>query len=257
MHTPRKRFGQHFLHDKQIISRIVDVIAPNGSDHLIEIGPGEGAITFPVLQQSGVLEAIELDRDLVPILQARSEGVGKLQIHQGDVLKFDFANLKTDDRPLKLFGNLPYNISSPLIFHLLTYANIISDMTFMLQKEMADRLAAEVDSDHYGRMSVMVQYHCEVDLLFDVPPDAFNPPPKVDSSIIRLVPYKTLPYKARDENVFADVVKQAFAQRRKTLRNSLKKLVSDEIWQAANIDPQRRAETLSVEDFVKLSNLLC
>jgi 16S rRNA (adenine1518-N6/adenine1519-N6)-dimethyltransferase len=256
MHTPRKRFGQHFLHDQEIISRIVDVIAPGENDHLVEIGPGEGAITFPVLQQSRVLEAIELDRDLVPVLNKRAEGLGDLQVYQGDVLEFDFASLKKDDRPLRLFGNLPYNISTPLIFHLLDYAEIISDMTFMLQKEMADRLVADFDSEHYGRLSVMVQYCCEAELLFDVPPESFSPPPKVDSSIIRLVPYKTLPYSAQDEKLFSQVVKQAFSMRRKTLRNSLKGLVDDNVWEAAGIDSIRRAETLSVEDFVKLSNVL-
>lgn len=254
MHIPRKRFGQHFLHDQEMIQRIVAAIAPCDTDHLVEIGPGQGALTLPVLAQVNQLDAVELDRDLIPQLQQRAASVGKLQIHEQDVLDFDFASLKTDNRLLRIFGNLPYNISTPLIFHLLDYANIISDMIFMLQKEMADRLAAKVDTSEYGRLSVMVQYHCKVDLLFDVPPTCFTPPPRVDSSILRLAPYQQYPVRAQDEECFARVVKQAFSQRRKTLRNSLKPLFNDDMWARVSINPQARAETLTVKDFVELSD---
>lgn len=255
MHIHRKRFGQHFLHDQEIIRRIVAAIAPQTTEHLVEIGPGQGALTLPVLELAQKLDAIELDRDLLQPLEKRASGVGELLIHQGDVLDFDFSTLQTDDRLLRVFGNLPYNISSPLIFHLLSYSGIISDMTFMLQKEVADRMAAAVDSKDYGRLSVMVQYHCRVDVLFDVPRESFTPPPKVESSILRMVPHQEYPVRAKDDACFARVVKQAFSQRRKTLRNSMKPLFNDEMWSRVSINPQARAETLTVKDFVELSDV--
>lgn len=256
MHSSRKRFGQHFLCDQDIIHRIVAALAPESSQHLIEIGPGQGAITLPVLKQIKHLEAIELDRDLIPELEARTKHIGDLKIYSEDVLKFDFDRIKQDKRLLRVFGNLPYNISTPLIFHLLDFADIISDMLFMLQKEVAERMAAAADTDDYGRLSVMVQYHCEVELLFNVPASAFFPPPKVESSIVRLVPYREFPHQAKNYDLFADVVRHAFGQRRKTLRNSLKELVTDDIWTQLNIDPQLRAENLTVAEFVKISNAI-
>jgi 16S rRNA (adenine1518-N6/adenine1519-N6)-dimethyltransferase len=254
MHSPRKRFGQHFLHDQAIIQHIIAAIAPKPGDHLIEIGPGQGALTFPLLKQTHQLEAVELDRDLIPLLQEQSKPFGELTIHSGDVLAFDFAGVKHDDRMLRVFGNLPYNISTPLIFHLLTFAAITSDMVFMLQKEVAERLAAAPDTNHYGRLSVMVQYHCQVELLFDVPATAFRPPPQVESAIVRLLPYQTVPYPAQDYALLEKLVKQAFGQRRKTLRNSLKEMVSEAVWTECQIDSQLRPETLSVKAFVELSN---
>lgn len=256
MHHPRKRFGQHFLCDQDIIHRIVAVLAPETSQHLVEIGPGQGALTLPVIKQTKQLEVIELDRDLIPELEMRTQPFGDITIYSEDVLKFDFDRIKMDKRPLRVFGNLPYNISTPLIFHLLDYADIISDMLFMLQKEVAERMAAPADSDDYGRLSVMVQYHCQVELLFNVPQDAFFPPPKVESSIVRLVPYKAYPYEAKNYDLFADVVRHAFGQRRKTLRNSLRELVSDAVWEAVNIRSDLRAENLTVADFVKISNAI-
>lgn len=255
-HIPRKRFGQHFLSDQNIIERIVASIGPKVGDRLVEIGPGQGAITLPVLKRCKYLEAVELDRDLIVPLHERCDHVGELKIYESDVLKFDFASLKTDARLLRVFGNLPYNISTPLIFHLLEYNHIISDMVFMLQKEVALRLAADVSTPDYGRLSVMVQYYCNVQVLFDVPPTAFFPPPKVDSSIISLVPHHKLPFVAKDLNVFSALVKQAFSQRRKTLRNSLKTMVSDEIWEQLPIAPSMRAENLTVADFVNMANVL-
>ena len=256
MNAPRKRFGQHFLSDQHIIARIVDAIHPEPSDHLIEIGPGQGAITIPVLRRAHQLEVIELDRDLIPELERRAHHAGALKIYSADVLDFDFASVKHDARLLRVFGNLPYNISTPLLFHLLQYSSIISDMVFMLQKEVAERLAAAPSTEHYGRLSVMVQYHSAVDLLFDVPPGAFFPPPQVDSSIIRMTPHKKYPVRANDEVLFAEVVKAAFAQRRKTLRNCLKKIVSDEVWEQVSIRSDLRAENLSIEQFVEISNAL-
>ncbi len=252
MHKPRKRFGQNFLRDQSVIQRIVETISPKLSDHLIEIGPGLGALTFPLLKKIDKLDVIEIDRDLVLFLKNKAED--KLTIYEQDALQFDFSSLSQKPHSLRIVGNLPYNISTPLIFHLIGYASIISDMIFMLQKEVVERMAAAVDADDYGRLSVMVQYHCLVEALFDVSPDAFNPPPQVTSTIVRLVPYEKLPHVAKNYAHFAEVVKQAFSQRRKTLRNSLKKLVSDEDWKNLKINPELRAEKLSVEDFVKISN---
>ena len=250
---PRKRFGQHFLHDKGVIDHIVATLAPRPEEHLIEIGPGQGALTVPVLRRTKQLEAVEFDRDLIPVLSERAKAAGDLTIYSADVLSFDFASVKKDERMLRVFGNLPYNISSPLIFHLLDYANIISDMLFMLQKEMAERLAA-TPGEHNGRLSIMVQYHCETNLLFNVPPSAFYPPPEVQSSIVQLVPYRECPYPVKDHALFAAVVKQAFGQRRKTLRNSLRTLVNDEVWSRTTIRPNLRPEELSVKEFVEISN---
>lgn len=256
MHIPRKRFGQHFLCDQDVVQRIVAAIRPSPTDFLVEIGPGQGALTLPVLKLSRRLDVVEFDRDLVPELEARTASRGDLIIHEADALTFDFASLHRGARLLRVFGNLPYNISTPLLFHLLTFAPIISDMVFMLQKEVADRLAAPADSDAYGRLSVMMQYHCEVDLLFDVPPSAFFPPPKVQSSIVRLIPYQTFPHVANDYSLFADIVKQAFGQRRKTLRNSLKQLIDDDMWQRMPDVSGMRAEALAVKDFVEISNII-
>jgi len=253
---PRKRFGQHFLSDQAIIHQIVATLHPQKGEHLVEIGPGQGALTIPVLKQVNQLEVIELDRDLIHELERRSKHAGELIIYSADVLEFDFANIKKDKRLLRVFGNLPYNISTPLIFHVLQFAPMISDMLFMLQKEVAERLAAAANADAYGRLSVMVQYHCQVDLLFNVPARAFYPPPQVQSSIVHLTPYREYPYPARDYSLFEKIVKQAFGQRRKTLRNSLRDIVPDEAWATLSIHSDLRAENLSVKDFVDISNAL-
>lgn len=252
MHKPRKRFGQHFLRDQTIIQRIIAAIAPKARDHLVEIGPGQGALTFPILKMAGQLDVIEIDRDLVASLQARPHQ-GILNVHSHDALTFDFNQLEVP-KPLRIFGNLPYNISTPLIFHLLDYSSIIAEMIFMLQKEVVDRMAAGAGSDDYGRLSVMVQYHCQIAVLFDVPPQSFDPPPKVNSSVLRLMPYAVLPYPAKSYQHFFIVVKQAFSQRRKTLRNSLKGMLNEVDWDAVQIDSSLRPEQLTVEAFVKLSD---
>ena len=256
MHVARKRFGQHFLQDKQIIQRIVDAIMPMPDQHLVEIGPGHGALTLPVLKKAGKLDVIELDRDLIPPLKTRCAEKGELNIHQADALEFDFNQLITDQQPLRLIGNLPYNISTPLIFHLLTFAPHIRDMHFMLQKEVVDRMAAKPGTSAYGRLSIMVQYHCRVTALFNVGPNAFNPPPQVDSSIVKLIPHKEFPYLALDYAHFASLVKTAFSHRRKILRNCLRDIVSDEQWENIHIDSHLRPEQLGLGDYVKLSNLL-
>lgn len=256
MHIPRKRFGQHFLSDQAYIHQIVSALHPQITEHLIEIGPGQGALTLPVMKIVGHLEAVELDRDLIPELKQRTCRYGELEIYSADALNFDFASIKKDERLLRIFGNLPYNISTPLIFHLLSFASIIKDMLFMLQKEVAERIAAKPGSDAYGRLSVMTQYYCQAEILFDVPPTAFFPPPQVDSSIIRLIPYESSPYHVADFALFEKVVKESFGQRRKTLRNSLKKLMTDDIWSTINVSSEERPENLSVEEFVIISNAL-
>lgn len=255
MHVARKRFGQHFLHDKQIIQRLVDVIHPTPGQHLVEIGPGQGALTLPILKIIGQLDVVELDWDLIPALKIRCLGKGALIVHQGDALEFDFKTLIQDSESLRIIGNLPYNISTPLIFHLLEYAPHITDMHFMLQKEVVDRLAAQPGDHAYGRLSIMVQYHCQVTSLFYVPPSAFYPPPQVDSSVVRLIPYQEIPYRVQNYEHFATLVKLAFSHRRKTLRNCLKTMLTDADWSKTNIDSHLRPEQLSVADYVQLSNL--
>ena len=255
-HVPRKRFGQHFLCDQTVVHRIVDALAPKVGEHLVEIGPGQGAITLPILKIMKQLDVVELDRDLIPELQERTRHAGQLYVHEADALKFDFASLKKDAQPLRICGNLPYNISTPLIFHLLSFSGIVKDMLFMLQKEVAERLAAEPGTEHYGRLSVMTQYHCEVQLLFNVSPNAFFPPPQVQSSIVRLVPYQELPYQANDYATFESVVKHAFGQRRKTLRNSLKTLIDADVWSHISVPSDQRPEQLSVKEFIEISNTI-
>lgn len=252
-HQPRKRFGQNFLHDRTVIDRIVRAVAPLPGERLVEIGPGLGALTEPLLRAAGALDVIELDRDLVPRLRDRLGPLGDLRIHAADALRFDFRAL-ADGAKLRVCGNLPYNISTPLIFHLLDQAEVIRDMHFMLQKEVVDRLAAAPDTADYGRLSVMVQYRCAVEPLFTVPPGAFHPVPKVDSAVVRLRPFAAPPVAARDEALFARLVAQAFSQRRKTLRNTLRGLVAPETMAALGIDPGRRAETLTIPEFVSLAD---
>ncbi|WP_110602581.1 16S rRNA (adenine(1518)-N(6)/adenine(1519)-N(6))-dimethyltransferase RsmA [Salinicola lusitanus] len=257
MPRARKRFGQNFLRDGGVISRIVRAIGPRSGDRLVEIGPGQGALTGPLLEATGALEVIELDRDLIPGLRVQFYDYPEFTIHEGDALKFDFHELwRQDGRPLRVVGNLPYNISTPLIFHLLTARGAIRDMHFMLQKEVVERLAAEPGGPDWGRLSVMTQYHCAVESLFVVPPGAFVPQPKVDSAIVRLTPHAELPSPALDEAHFADVVREAFGQRRKTLRNNLKGMIDAEALAALGIDPGRRPQTLRVEEFVAISNHL-
>ena len=255
-HAPRKRFGQHFLHDPAIINRIVASINPQTSDTLVEIGPGRGAITLPLLRAAGHLQVIELDRDLIGPLEAQCRDAGELTLHNADALRVDFCTLATTT-PLRVVGNLPYNISTPLLFHLLAQSRCIADMHFMLQKEVVDRLAAAPGSSQYGRLSVMVQYRCGVTPLFNIGPEAFDPPPKVESAFVRLEPYAQPRVQVTDAALFEQLVKQAFSQRRKTLRNTLRDRVDAGAMTALGIDPSARAETLAIEDFAALANHLC
>lgn len=253
-HRARKRFGQHFLTDPVVVQRLVATIQPKREEHLVEIGPGLGVLTEALLPQAGQMDAVELDRDLIPKLEKHCLPLGKLTIHSADALNFDFCSLQRDDELLRVVGNLPYNISTPLMFHLLKQAHCIRDMHFMLQKEVVDRLAASPGNRDYGRLSVMIQYHCQVTALFHVPPEAFSPPPKVDSAIVRLEPYVQKPVTVNDEATLEHVVRQSFSMRRKTLRNNLKGLLTDAQIQATGIDPAQRAETLTLEQFVSLAN---
>jgi 16S rRNA (adenine1518-N6/adenine1519-N6)-dimethyltransferase len=255
-HKAKKRFGQNFLHDQGVIHGIVAAIRPREGEHLVEIGPGMGAMTEPLLEACKQMEAIELDRDLLPGLRAQFAVQGGLTLHNADALKFDFCSLMSDERPLRVVGNLPYNISTPLIFHLIEQSNCIQDMHFMLQQEVVNRLAAAPGGGDYGRLSIMVQYHCEVEKLFGVPPEAFNPPPKVHSAIVRLTPYETPPIPARDVKTLSQLVTQSFQQRRKTLRNNLKKVLDSGVIESLGIDPGRRPETLSLEEYVRLADAL-
>jgi len=255
-HHPRKRFGQNFLHDPLVIEHIISVIAPSSEQHLVEIGPGLAALTRPLLQITGNLDVIEIDRDLIAKLKNAFQDAGTLNIHEADALKFDFSSLIQDTEKLRIVGNLPYNISTPLLFHLLEYSHIIEDMHFMLQKEVVQRLAATPGNHSYGRLSVIMQYYCQVSDLFEVPPSAFSPAPKVDSAIVRLRPYPELPVKADDIKQLQLVVRTAFNQRRKTLRKALQQLISASDLEGLEIDPTLRAEKLSVKDYVKISNFL-
>ncbi|MBI5781814.1 MAG: 16S rRNA (adenine(1518)-N(6)/adenine(1519)-N(6))-dimethyltransferase RsmA [Rhodocyclales bacterium] len=252
-HWARKRFGQNFLRDPNIIRRIVAAIDPKPGEHLVEIGPGLGALTEPLIEAAGYLTAIELDRDLAARLRERFPHE-RLRLIEGDALRFDFATLPA---PLRVVGNLPYNVSTPLLFHLAAYAERLTDMTFMLQKEVVDRMAAQPGSADYGRLSVMLQLRFAVRKCFDVPPGAFVPAPKVTSSIVRITPLPAGAHALADAELFTRLVTAAFNQRRKTLRNALKALLPEQnLFLQAEIDPNARAETLAVEDFVRLANAL-
>jgi 16S rRNA (adenine1518-N6/adenine1519-N6)-dimethyltransferase len=255
-HTPRKRFGQNFLHDHSVIANIVASLQIKSGEHWVEIGPGQGALTIPLLDKNIFLDVVELDRDLVRLLKDKFKDNKNLTIHSADALKFDFSALVKQDEKLRIIGNLPYNVSTPLLFHLLENASCIGDMQFMLQKEVVDRICAAPGSKKYGRLSVMMQYYCAAECLFEVYPESFEPSPKVMSAVIKLVPHLKPPVAVNDMVVFKQVVTQAFSQRRKTLRNSLKKLISEDCFISLGIDPVARAETISLKDYARLSNLL-
>ena len=252
MHQARKRFGQHFLHDQNIIESILRLLDPSPGEHLIEIGPGQGALTYPLLQRCDKLIAIELDRDLVPILKNKAAGLGTLEIINADILEFDLASLP-GNKIYRLVGNLPYNISTPLMFHLLESVGQIEDMHFMVQKEVALRIVARPGDNNYGRLSVMLQYRCDSQYLLDVAPSCFKPPPRVDSAVIRLIPLDQPEHDVGNYEHFSKLVQAAFSQRRKTISNSLKSLLDRDTIIACGIDPRMRAENLALTDYAKLS----
>lgn len=249
-HIPRKRFGQNFLTDDGVIAEIISAVMPQRNDNLVEIGPGLGALTAPLLARLDRLQVIEIDRDLI----ARLRGMyppERLSIHAGDVLEFDFAALGND---LRIVGNLPYNISTPLLFRFAAFAGSIRDIHVMLQKEVVERMVAAPGDSEFSRLSVMLQYRFDMEKLFDVPAESFDPAPKVESAVVRLMPLIPLPHPARDESVFAEVVGRAFAQRRKTLRNTLKGMVSADQLAALGINAGARAQELSVVEFVRIAD---
>lgn len=250
----KKRFGQNFLHDPQIIDRLLRVIDPRPGETLVEIGPGLGALTAPLLSRCGRLDVVEIDEDVIPTLQAACAGRGELRILRGDALQVDYRQFRSGG-PLRLVGNLPYNISSPLLFHLLQQAGDLHDMHFMLQKEVVDRLCAEAGDPAYGRLSVSIAARAEATLLFTVGPGAFRPAPKVDSAVVRLRP-RPPPVPIRDMTHFERVVKAAFAQRRKQLGNTLKGLLDGTDIRGCGVDPRQRAEELDLAAFARLSDRL-
>lgn len=250
-HQPRKRFGQNFLRDATVIHRIVLAVAPGSEDHLVEIGPGEGAMTEALLPNCRLLDAVEIDRDLAALLERKFAGEPRFRLHRADALKFDFRTLAVGEKP-RIVGNLPYNISTPLLFHLFEQANSIRDMHFMLQKEVVDRLAAEPGDPDYGRLGIMTRYHCQAEKLFEVYPESFYPSPKVVSAVVRLIPHERPPVEA-DRQDLSRVVATAFSQRRKTLRNSIKPLFDEAEIRSLGVDPNARAETLSLEDYARLA----
>ncbi len=252
MHQARKRFGQHFLHDQNIIESILRLIDPRPGEILVEIGPGQGALTYPLLQRCKALTAIELDRDLVPILKEKASRFGRLEVINADILEFELSSIPHGGC-YRLVGNLPYNISTPLMFHLLESAEKIQDMHFMVQKEVALRIVANPGEANYGRLSVMLQYRCDCQYLLDVAPSCFKPPPKVDSAVIRLIPFSSPPQDVGDYTNFSKIVQSAFSQRRKTISNSLKTILDRETIIACEIDPRLRAENLGVSDYARLS----
>lgn len=253
-HQARKRFGQNFLHDQRVIEKIVRSVNPRAGENIVEIGPGLAALTAPLISECDALTVVELDRDLAQGLPKRVPYPERLTIIEADALKFDFSQLMKTDKPLRIVGNLPYNISTPLLFHLLTFDHQVKDMHFMLQKEVVDRITAQPNTKEYGRLSVMIQYYSRVTFLFEVPAGSFNPPPKVTSAVFRLEPHSTKPVVAKDEKALARLVGHVFTQRRKTLRNSLKSMLPEGAFDRAGIDPMARPETLSLREFVALAD---
>ena len=251
-HVARKRFGQNFLVDHAIIGAIVSAIDPRRGDTMVEIGPGLGAITEPLLARLDHLHVVEIDRDLIACLK-RQHARERMTIHEGDALAFDFATIGTD---LRLVGNLPYNISTPLLFHLAGYAGSVRDMHFMLQREVVERMVAAPGESDFSRMSVMLQYRFHIEWLIDVPPESFDPPPRVRSAVVRLIPRDVSELNAQDPGKLAMVVQAAFSQRRKMLRNTLKGILGDAVFAELGIVPTRRAEDITVADYVRIANHL-
>lgn len=254
-HRARKRFGQNFLHDSGVINRIIESIHPREGEHLLEIGPGQGALTQWLMRSGCQLDVVELDRDLVPALLDAYGDSPKFNLHSADALKFDYRTIGSSEEKIRVVGNLPYNISTPLIFKLLENSDRILDMHFMLQLEVVNRLAASPGNKNWGRLGIMTQYHCEIESLFEVPPSAFTPAPKVQSAIVRLVPRQNSQWPDCDETVLRRIVQASFAQRRKTLRNNLKGLIDAGALEAIGIDPSARAETLEIHQFIEIANI--
>jgi 16S rRNA (adenine1518-N6/adenine1519-N6)-dimethyltransferase len=251
---PRKHFGQHFLHDRNIIDKIIAAIAPQPDQHFVEIGPGRGALTAPLLQRCKTLDVIEIDKDLAASIPNELPDP-RLTVHVGDALKFPFESLRRPNARLRLVGNLPYNISSPLLFHFLSAGDLFADIHVMLQKEVVSRMAASPGNKIYGRLTVALAARCTVEPLFNIKPGSFTPPPGVDSTVVRLTPDAEQRARIDDEVAFDRVVRQAFSQRRKRLANALRGVVTEAQISALGIDPNTRAEQLHVDSFIALGNL--
>jgi len=258
MHPPaRKQLGQHFLHDPAVIARIVREIAPHEQDRIVEIGGGRGALTLPLLEQVEELHVVEIDEQLADALEAHRPATGaRLVVHRADALEFDFSSLAAGPASLRVVGNLPYNISTPLLFHLLGHRTAIADMVVMVQKEVARRIVAPPGNKEYGRLTIMLSAWIDTQLCFDVGPGAFNPPPRVWSSVLHMRLRREARFAIDDERRFADLVKLAFSMRRKTLARGLARVLTREQIEAAGIDPRARPETLAPADFAALARLL-
>ena len=252
-HRAKKKFGQHFLSDSAILASIVDAINPLPADRVIEIGPGPGILTTPLAEAVGQLELIEIDRDWAAVLQDRYTTQQHITLHNRDVLAFDWSELPAGE-PWRVVGNLPYNISTPLLFHLFGSLSLFTDMHFVLQHEVVQRLTASVDSSHYGRLSIMAQVHCKATELLFIPPESFDPPPKVNSALVRLTPHSTNKMQPNDPKLFADIVRQAFNFRRKTLSNALKVYFTAQELIDLGIDPKKRPQNISVAEYLHLAN---
>lgn len=252
-HRARKRFGQNFLNDDHVINQIVTAIDPHQGEVLVEIGPGLGAITEPVCERVDHLNVVELDRDLAERLRNHATIADKLSVHEADAMQFDFATLFEDGKKVKVFGNLPYNISTPLLFHLFTFCDVFETMHFMLQKEVVQRMAAGPGSKTYGKLSIMTQLYCQVIPVIEIGPEAFTPPPKVDSAVVRLVP-RPYPKECKSIPTLNQVCAAAFNQRRKTLRNGLKEIISAEQLEALGVNPTIRPEQVHMDQFIDIAN---
>ncbi len=253
-HRARKRFGQNFLHDQRVINDIISMINAQSSDHIVEIGPGKGALTRELVGQCRKIDIIELDRDLVKLLGTQFGHLDGMKIHSGDALDFNYTELIKPGEKLRIVGNLPYNVSTALLFHLMKHASSIHDMHFMLQSEVVNRLCALPGSKRYGKLSIMTQYHCRTEKLFEVGAESFSPQPKVSSAIVRLSPHHHPQVLIENFEIFQELVTQAFSQRRKTLRNSIRSFLSEDELRSLKIDPGARAETLTIREFAQLSN---
>lgn len=253
-YRPLKHFGQHLLNNIHYLEKILSALAPQEQELLVEVGPGMGALTKVILPHCTHLHVVEIDKRFIEYLQLNFDAT-KLTVHGQSALDFDFHSLVKNEQKIRIFGNLPYNISTPLIFHFLEFKAHVQDMLFLLQTEVVDRMAAPPGDKTYGRLSVMVQYHCKVQSLFHIPPSAFTPPPKVNSSVVKLIPYQRVDV-AHNYTTFKNIVNAAFQQRRKTIRNALHAFLSESQLIEVGIEPQRRAEMLSVEDYVRISNII-
>ena len=256
-HYARKRFGQNFLHDENVIRKIVDAISAVEGDHLLEIGPGLGALTKELAKTGATIHCVELDADLAKSLRTEFQEYDSIKIIEGDALKFDLSSIATEKRPLRVIGNLPYNISTPIIFHLLKNSELIRDMTFMLQLEVIQRMISKVGKRNYGRLSLMVQYYCEVEHLFNVASSAFSPKPKVVSALARLKPHNRTSIRAKDSDCLQTVIRTAFNQRRKTLRNSLRTIIPEALLDRIAINKNLRPQDITLNEYVEISNAIC